>query len=134
MSLNNNLKIEKSPKSDFFSREVNKLLKIKLRSGKEIKLTPEHPLLTIKGWQLVQNLKIGSRIATPRKMPAFGKKEIPEHKIKLLSYLIAEGHTKKVVMFSNYDGKIVNDFDNKKNLTENIIQIKNNLTRRARIA
>jgi 4-phosphopantoate--beta-alanine ligase len=30
--------------------------------------------------------------------------------------------------------KIVNDFDNKKNLTENIIQIKNNLTRRARIA
>ena len=30
--------------------------------------------------------------------------------------------------------KIVNDFDNKKNLTENVIQIKNNLTRRARIA
>lgn len=30
--------------------------------------------------------------------------------------------------------KIVNDFDNKKNLTENIIQIKNNLTRRAKIA
>lgn len=30
--------------------------------------------------------------------------------------------------------KIVSDFDNKKNLTENVIQIKNNLTRRARIA
>jgi 4-phosphopantoate--beta-alanine ligase len=30
--------------------------------------------------------------------------------------------------------KIVNNFDNKKNLTENVIQIKNNLTRRARIA
>jgi len=30
--------------------------------------------------------------------------------------------------------KIINDFDNKKNLTENIIQIKNNLTRRARVA
>jgi len=30
--------------------------------------------------------------------------------------------------------KIVNDFDNKKNLTENIIQIKNYLTRRARVA
>jgi len=30
--------------------------------------------------------------------------------------------------------KIVKDFDNKKNLTENVIQIKNNLTRRARIA
>ncbi len=30
--------------------------------------------------------------------------------------------------------KIINDFDNKKNLTENVIQIKNNLTRRARVA
>lgn len=30
--------------------------------------------------------------------------------------------------------KIVGDFDNKKNLTENVIQIKNNLSRRARIA
>ncbi len=30
--------------------------------------------------------------------------------------------------------KIVDNFDNKKNLTENVIQIKNNLTRRARIA
>jgi len=30
--------------------------------------------------------------------------------------------------------KIVNDFDNRKNLAENVIQIKNNLSRRARIA
>jgi 4-phosphopantoate--beta-alanine ligase len=30
--------------------------------------------------------------------------------------------------------KIIDEFDNKKNLTENVIQIKNNLTRRARIA
>lgn len=30
--------------------------------------------------------------------------------------------------------KIINDFDNNRNLTENIIQIKNNLTRRTRIA
>jgi 4-phosphopantoate---beta-alanine ligase len=35
---------------------------------------------------------------------------------------------------SNYLNKIINDFDNKKNLTENVIQIKNNLSRRARIA
>jgi len=33
-----------------------------------------------------------------------------------------------------YLKKIVNDFNNKKNLTENVIQIKNNLSRRARIA
>jgi uncharacterized protein len=109
-SLNNRLKIEESQKTEFFSREVNKLLKIKLRSGKEIKLTPEHPLLTIKGWIPVKELNIGSRIATPRIIPVFGNKKMPEYEIKLLSYLIAEGHTKKVVLFANSDEKIVKDF------------------------
>src|SRR3989344_2730327 len=110
LSLNDKLKIEKSEKSEFFSRDVNRLIKIKFRSGKEIKLTPEHPLLTIKGWKPVQELTIGSRIATPRIIPAFGNNEMPEHEIKLLAYLLAEGHTKKIVLFANSDKKIVNDF------------------------
>lgn len=116
ISLNNKLKIEKSDKSEFFSREVNRLLRIKLRSGKEIKLTPEHPLLTIKGWKPIQELNVGSRIATPRTIPSFGKKEMPAHEIKLLSYLIAEGHTKKIVLFANSDSRIVEEF--KKSLNE----------------
>ena len=111
LSLNNKLKIEEVEKNDFFEREVTKLLKIKLRSGKEIKLTPEHPLLTIKGWQPVQELKIGSRIATPRKFENFGKEIMEEYKIKILSYLIAEGHTRKSwVLFSNGDDLLINDF------------------------
>jgi len=111
LSLNDQLKINKTKKNDFFSRKVNRLLKIKLRSGKEIKLTPEHPLLTIKGWEEAQKLTIGSRVATPRVLNAFGNNEMPEHEIKLLAYLIAEGHTKKVVLFSNSDEKIVNEFN-----------------------
>jgi len=112
MSLNSYLKIEEAEKSDFFSRKVNRLLKIKTRSGKEIKLTPEHPLLTIKGWEEAQKLTIGSRIATPRKTNSFGVKTLPEHELKLLAYLIAEGHTKKVVLFANSDDKIINEFKN----------------------
>ena len=110
LSLNDKLKIENSNKSEFFSREVNKLIKIKLRSGKEIKLTPEHPLLTIKGWKPTQELTIGSRIATPRTLPSFGNNKMSEQEIKLLAYLLAEGHTKSIVLFSNSDDKIVNDF------------------------
>jgi intein/homing endonuclease len=109
ISLDNKLKIQNSEKTDFFSREVNKMLKLKFRSGREIKLTVEHPLLTIKGWKPAQDLKIGERIATPRKT-CFGNEEMPEHEIKLLAYLIAEGHTKKIVLFANSDEKIVEDF------------------------
>jgi len=110
ISLNNYLKTEQAEEKDFFSRTVNRLLRIKLRSGKEIKLTPEHPLLTIKGWEEAQKIGIGGRIATPRIIPSFGNKEMPEHEIKLLSYLIAEGHTKSIVLFTNSDEKIVDEF------------------------
>lgn len=109
-SINEQLKIESSEKSEFFSRKVNKLIKIKTRSGKEIKLTPEHPLLTIKGWQSAQSLSLGSRIATPRTIPAFGDNILPDHETKLLAYLTAEGHTKKIVLFSNSDPKIIEEF------------------------
>ena len=123
ISLNNQLKIEKSEKSEFFSREINKLLKLKLRSGKEIKITPEHPLLTIKGWKPIQELIIGSRIATPRTIPSFGNNEMPEHEIKLISYLIAEGHTKSVVLFANSDEKIVEDFKDSLNKFDSSLQL-----------
>tara|TARA_Y100000310_G_scaffold345498_1_gene465655 strand:- start:40 stop:2673 length:2634 start_codon:yes stop_codon:yes gene_type:complete len=110
ISLNDKLKIEKAKKTEFFKREVDKVFKVTLRSGKEIKLTPEHPLLTIKGWKPAQELNIGSRIATPRNIPLFGNHEMSEHEIKLLAYLIAEGHTKKVVLFSNTDKDLVDEF------------------------
>jgi len=108
--LNEKLKIKKLRKQEFFKRQVNKLLKIKLRSGKKIKLTPEHPLLTIKGWKPAVELNIHNRIATPRIIPIFGNNKMEEHKIKLLAYLIAEGHTKKVVLFVNNDEKIIEEF------------------------
>ncbi len=109
--LNDQLKITALEKERFYEREVNKLLKIKLRSGREIKLTPEHPLLTIKGWKPAQELTITSRRATPRKIDVCGKEHMEKHIIKLLAYLLAEGHNKKVVLFANGDQKIVDEFE-----------------------
>ncbi|MFA5855913.1 MAG: LAGLIDADG family homing endonuclease [Candidatus Pacearchaeota archaeon] len=125
ISLNNKLKVQNSEKTEFFSREVNKLLKIKLRSGKEIKLTPEHPLLTIKGWKNASELILGSRIATPRIIPSFGNNIMSEDEIKLLAYLIAEGHTKKVVLFSNNDEKIINEFKDSLNRFDSSLELIN---------
>ena len=119
LALNENLKIQEAKRTDFFSRSVNRLLKLTLRSGKEIKLTPEHPLLTIKGWQEAQKLNVGSRIATPRKA-CFGSEQMPEHEIKLLAYLIAEGHLSNgFCLFSNYNERIVEEFKEAVNLFDN---------------
>jgi len=109
--LNEKLKIQPLKKDEFFEREVEKILQVKLRSGKEIKLTPEHPLLTINGWKPIQELKERARIATPRKIPAFGNKQMKENKVKILAYLIAEGHLgNQFVLFTNADNKIMNEF------------------------
>src|SRR3989344_3235562 len=124
LALNDNLKILEAAKSDFFSRTVNKLLKIRLRSGKEIKLTPEHPLLTINGWKETQNLRVGSRIATPRKTSS-GKEKMPLHEIKLLAYLLAEGHLSNgFCLFSNYDEKIINEFKEATTLFDSNLMVK----------
>src|SRR2546427_2493566 len=66
--LDDNLKMTLSNKTNFYKRKAETLLKVKLRSGREIKLTPEHPLLTIQGWKPICELNLGSRIATPRKL------------------------------------------------------------------
>ncbi|MBU2638206.1 MAG: hypothetical protein KJ955_04485 [Nanoarchaeota archaeon] len=109
--INDKLKIDAMGKEDFFEREVDSIVKMKMRSGREIKLTPEHPLLTIQGWIPANQLTLGDRIAVPRNIPAFGKEDLPEHEAKLMAYLIAEGHTKgRVILFSNTDEKLVSDF------------------------
>ncbi len=110
-TLGDDLKIGKGIKTCFYKRSVNKLLEVKLRSGKTIKLTPEHPLFTVEGWIPAEKLDIGARIATPRKMEAFGDSSMKECEIKLLAYLIAEGHLgNRFVLFSNSDDKIINEF------------------------
>ncbi len=111
LGLQHGLKVEPLYRQGFFKRRVEKILKVCLRSGKEIKLTPEHPLLTIEGWRTAEDLSVGSRIATPRVLPAFGNAFWKENEVKLLAYLIAEGHlSNQFVLFSNMDETIQKDF------------------------
>ncbi|MEK6816405.1 MAG: DUF87 domain-containing protein, partial [Nanoarchaeota archaeon] len=60
-------KIRIGRKTGFYKRKVDRIVEVRLKSGKWIKLTPEHPLLTKKGWAPVEKLTLGSVIATPKK-------------------------------------------------------------------
>jgi uncharacterized protein len=125
-TLDSNFKIKEGYKSNFYQRKVNKLLEIKFRTGKKIKLTPEHPLLTVKGWLPAEKLNLGSRIATPRKLEVFGDYYLEECKVKLLAYLIAEGHMgNRFVLFSNADNKIISDFKYCVNEFDNNLRVNN---------
>ncbi len=111
LTLNSKLKIRPAEKQGFYKRQVRRILHITLRSGKKISLTPEHPLLTVRGWIQAQHLTIQDRIATPRTQPVFGTSTLSEEEVILLAYFIAEGHTKgPYIRFTNFDPQIIEEF------------------------
>ncbi|MDO8656639.1 MAG: hypothetical protein Q7K45_05350, partial [Nanoarchaeota archaeon] len=48
-TIDEQFKIRSAVKTEFYNRSVSKVLEMKFRTGKTIKVTPEHPLLTVKG-------------------------------------------------------------------------------------
>ncbi|MDD5162605.1 MAG: DUF853 family protein [Candidatus ainarchaeum sp.] len=72
LSMDSEMKIVATQKSGFFKRRVNKILEVNLKSGKKIRLTPEHPLFTMQGWKPAQELREGSRIAAVNKQVGLG--------------------------------------------------------------
>jgi len=79
-----------------------KLWLVRTKTDKEIKVSAEHPFLTANGWRRAADLKVGDRIAIPRRIKVKGKRQplpSPEQTLKLTSpdfwrwmgYFIAEG-------------------------------------------
>lgn len=63
-----------------------------LNSGKEIRLSPDHPVLTPDGWIKIEELKKGDLIATSRELPGIkNKKNIGECEIEFVSFMLADG-------------------------------------------
>jgi len=86
-----NQKIELSEIKNHYHRKAEELIKIKLRSGREIGVTPEHLLYTLSGWKQAKDLKEDWSIATARKIKTDYPKKLDDYKVRVLAYLIAEG-------------------------------------------
>jgi len=67
MALNSDGRILPARKTNFYKRTANKMLEIELSTGRKIKLTPEHPLLTQYGWKPAEKLHEGSKIIAVNK-------------------------------------------------------------------
>ncbi len=110
-SLQEDYTIDQAEHTEFYERTVQKTLKLTLKTGRTLELTPNHPLLTINGWEPADNLDEGGRIATARELDAFGEQSLPERQVKLLAYLIAEGHLdNRKILFTNTDEQLREDF------------------------
>lgn len=78
-------------KAYFSNNGLKDCYKIVLKSGKEIILTENHPLLSNDGWKKVSELTLNHMIATPKDYGECGNIVVEENLSKLLGYLLGDG-------------------------------------------
>ena len=91
---------------------VKPVRRVTTRTGRVVKTTQHHPFLGVDGWTPLYDLKVGDKLAVPRRLPAFGQDTSwTLERVRLLAYLIVEGGlTQSSPRFTNTDPVLVADF------------------------
>jgi replicative DNA helicase len=91
LTLKDDFKFAPTEASDFIDDGIKPVFRVTTRLGREIETTVTHPFLTISGWQKLEKLKVGDKIAVPRNLNVFGRNERRECEVKILGYLLGDG-------------------------------------------
>ncbi len=111
LTLNDDWKFIFTQPSAFVDDGIKPVFRVTTRLGRVIETTITHPFLTIKGWQRLETLQVGDKIAIPRKINVFGTETIRECEVKLLGYLIGDGGlTNSTPRFTNSNPLLQTDF------------------------
>ena len=68
-SLDERLRLIPRTMTHAFPSGVKEVFRVRLRSGREVQATANHPFLTVEGWRPLGALRTGSRVAVPRHTP-----------------------------------------------------------------
>ncbi len=91
-TIDNDLKMTVGTMTHVFASGVKQVYRLRLRSGREVQASANHPFLTFDGWRRLDELSVGDRIATPRLIPEpVAVRPWPDEKIILLAHLIGDG-------------------------------------------
>jgi replicative DNA helicase len=69
-SLDDRLKLVPRTMTHVFPSGVKQVYRVRLRSGREVESTANHPFLTYDGWRALEDLPPGTRVAVARHVPA----------------------------------------------------------------
>ncbi|MEO3811371.1 replicative DNA helicase [Sphaerisporangium sp. B11E5] len=91
-SLDERLRLVPRTMTHVFPSGVKEVFRLRLRSGREVKATANHPFMTYEGWQPLGELTTGTRLAVPRHIPAPTElREWPDDEVVLLAHMIGDG-------------------------------------------
>jgi replicative DNA helicase len=91
-SLDDRLRLVPRTLTHAFPSGVKEVLRVRLRSGREVEATANHPFLTYDGWRPLGDLGAGSRVAVPRSVPEpMHTADVPDAEVIRLAHRTADG-------------------------------------------
>src|SRR5262249_32382334 len=110
-TLGDGYRLKSQTPSDYVDNGIRPCYRVTTHLGREIEVTLNHPFLTLDGWQPLEKLEVGNRVAVPRALPYFGAAQISDAHVKLLAHLLAEGTlTRELPYFTNTNPDMKDDF------------------------
>ncbi|HET8854170.1 MAG TPA: replicative DNA helicase, partial [Ktedonobacteraceae bacterium] len=85
--------LEPCPVSHAFATGYKPVYRLTTRLGRTIRATANHQFLTMQGWQRLDELAAGMRIALPRRLPGPVEATMSDEELALLGHLIGDGCT-----------------------------------------
>jgi replicative DNA helicase len=97
LTLGDDFKLRLTQPSHFINDGIKPLFRVRTRLGRQVETTLTHPYLTIQGWRPLGELKVGDRVAVPRRLPIEGEGAMPESAIdRLASSLLGAGGDREI--------------------------------------
>jgi replicative DNA helicase len=91
-SLDGQLRMVARPMTNVFPSGRKEVFRLRLASGREVEATGNHPFMKLEGWTPLEELKIGDRIAAPRRVPEpVDTQRMDESELMLLAHMIGDG-------------------------------------------
>jgi len=115
MALQASMKVRPEKRLRAVTNGVKPVFEVMTRSGRRIRATANHPLRTIRGWERLDALKQGERIAVARRLQCGPGSGEDLRKWRTLGYLIAEGnlcHPHGVYYYSTQQDEVDDFIDN----------------------
>lgn len=80
------------PMTNVFYSGHKEVFKVRLASGREVEATANHPFMTLDGWTPLGELKVGDRVAVPRRVPEpVQTQRMDDSEVILLAHMIGDG-------------------------------------------
>jgi replicative DNA helicase len=91
-SLDERLRMVARPMTNVFPSGHREVFRLRLASGREVEATANHPFMTLDGWVALEKLKVGDRVAVPRRVPEpVDTQRMPDSEVVLLAHMIGDG-------------------------------------------